>query len=93
MDEEDFLPALSSLSNKYGSVNKHTEEDPQDVQGIADLKTLTVLAVGNVVIVTLPCRTILTKPAIVDGCKFPGAGVVPNERNGRDQLAFTICNI
>ncbi|KAF0305450.1 Anaphase-promoting complex subunit 4 [Amphibalanus amphitrite] len=47
LDEDDFLPPLSSLSNKYGSVNKHSEEDPQDVQGIADLKTLTVLAVGT----------------------------------------------
>ena len=49
LDDEDLLPALSSLSNKYGSVNKHSEEDPQDVQGIADLKTLTVLAVGTVI--------------------------------------------
>ena len=58
--EEEFLPPLSSLSNKYGSMNRHSEEDPQDVQGIADLKTLTVLAVGKYDVTRMYRRSLST---------------------------------
>ena len=46
-DSGDFLPPLPCLSRQYGPVNRHGEEDPQDVQGIAELRALTVLAVGE----------------------------------------------
>ncbi|XP_037071300.1 anaphase-promoting complex subunit 4-like [Pollicipes pollicipes] len=72
-EDEDFLPPLPSLSKQYGSANRHSEEDPQDVQGIADMKSLTVLAVGT----QDGQVTLLLHGLLVFGRHSCGAGVAP----------------